>query len=229
MTGSTLKVAGVLQRVKNSREDMLVEGFQGDIGVELKTYAFNAFGSYRGVTQSNGERFVSLMVYGNVQGSILKTPYVEIRGISGGFGLGSQIVPPPINQIRGFHLLMEPSVDPISAFTRLQGTSSQARHMTETNGASWVAAGVLGTACETVDVSAFLMLPLDPDAGQISMWARHQLGYLKKVPLSRHWHRSICPSAAPSTLPMGRSDRRGIILNTEGLYLDWRLFCRCLV
>ncbi|KAF4944971.1 hypothetical protein FGADI_12315 [Fusarium gaditjirri] len=170
MTGSTLKVAGTLQRVKQKGQDMVVEGFEGGISVKVKKYEFTGFGSYRGVKYAGRDEFVSLMVYAMVQGPLLKTPYVEVRGISGGFGLGSQLIIPAIDDIHNFPLLMEPSSssDAITTFAKFQGSNGR-QYMKETNGASWVAAGVLAVACETVDISAIVTFPLDPDVGQISI------------------------------------------------------------
>ncbi|KAH7242771.1 hypothetical protein BKA59DRAFT_481274 [Fusarium tricinctum] len=171
MTGSTLNVAGTLQRVKRTGEDMVVEGFEGGISVKVKKYEFTGFGSYRGVKHASGDEFVSLIVYAMVQGPILRTPYVEVRGISGGFGLGSQLIIPPIDKIHNFPLLMEPtssSSNAMTTFTKLRDSGGQ-QFMTETNGASWVAAGVLATACEVVDISAIVKFPLDPNVGQIDI------------------------------------------------------------
>ncbi|KAF5586371.1 hypothetical protein FPANT_7253 [Fusarium pseudoanthophilum] len=170
MTGSTLKVAGILQRVRQKGQDMVVEGFEGGISVKVKKYEFTGFGSYRGVKYAGRGEFVSLMVYAMVQGPLLKTPYVEVRGISGGFGLGSQLIIPAIDDIHNFPLLMEPSSssDTITTFAKFQGSNGR-QYMKETNGASWVAAGVLAVACETIDISAIVTFPLDPDVGQISI------------------------------------------------------------
>ncbi|KAH6953574.1 hypothetical protein DER45DRAFT_576084 [Fusarium avenaceum] len=171
MTGSTLNVAGTLQRVKRTDQDMVVEGFEGGISVKVKKYEFTGFGSYRGVKHASGNEFVSLMVYAMVQGPLLRTPYVEVRGISGGFGLGSQLIVPPIDKIHNFPLLMEPTSsgsNALTTFAKLRNSSGQ-QYMTETNGASWVAAGVLATACEVVDISAIVKFPLDPNVGQIDI------------------------------------------------------------
>ncbi|KAI6753868.1 hypothetical protein HG530_013044 [Fusarium avenaceum] len=171
MTGSTLNVAGTLQRVKRTGQDMVVEGFEGGISVKVKKYEFTGYGSYRGVKHASGDEFVSLMVYAMVQGPILKTPYVEVRGISGGFGLGSQLIIPSIDKIHNFPLLMEPTSsgsNAMTTFAKLRDSGGQ-QYMTETNGASWVAAGVLATACEVVDISAIVKFPLDPNVGQIDI------------------------------------------------------------
>ncbi|KAH6880830.1 hypothetical protein B0T10DRAFT_463896 [Thelonectria olida] len=143
MTGSNLNVTGFLQRIKLKSDDMAIEGFEGGIGT------------------SQGNEFVSLMVFTMLQGPILTTPYVEIRGISDGFGIGSQLLLPPVTEINTFPLLMGPSSDPLVAFDKLRGTGSRRQYITETNGANWVAAGILATACELIDISAVLThLPL---------------------------------------------------------------------
>ncbi|KAK7419843.1 hypothetical protein QQZ08_010677 [Neonectria magnoliae] len=170
MTGSNLNVAGFLQRIREKREDMLIEGFEGGIGVKFKSYEFTAFGSYKGVKTGPGaDEFVSLMVYGMMQGPILKTPYVEICGISGGFGLGSQLTLPHVSQIHTFPLLMGATPNAVETFAKLRGSDNGPRYITETNGSSWFAVGILATACETVDVSAVLTLPLSPNVSELSI------------------------------------------------------------
>ncbi|KAF5559640.1 hypothetical protein FNAPI_4641 [Fusarium napiforme] len=170
MTGSTLKVAGTLQRVGQKGQNMVVKGFGGGINAKVKKYKFTGFGSYRDVKYGGRDEFVSLMVYAMVQGPLLKTPYVEVRGISRGFGLGSRLIIPAIDDIHNFPLLLEPSSssDTITTFAKFQGSNGR-QYIKEMNGASWVAAGVLAVACETVDISAIVTFPLDPDVGQISI------------------------------------------------------------
>ncbi|KAF4493524.1 hypothetical protein FAGAP_10374 [Fusarium agapanthi] len=123
-----------------------------------------------GVKHAGRDEFVSLMAYAMVQVTLLKTPYVEVRGISDGFGLGSQLIIPTIDDIHNFPLLMESSSrsDAITTFAKFQGASG-GRYIKETNGSSWVAAGVPAVACETVDISAIVTFPLDPNVGQISI------------------------------------------------------------
>ncbi|CAM1505070.1 Fc.00g107070.m01.CDS01 [Cosmosporella sp. VM-42] len=104
-----------------------------------------------------------------MQGSILKTPYVEIRGISGGFGLGSLLTLPPVTEIQHFPLLVGATPNPFETFAKLRGLDNSPRYITEANGASWLAVGVLATACETVDVPAVLTLPLSTDINQINI------------------------------------------------------------
>ncbi|KAF5539411.1 hypothetical protein FMEXI_8900 [Fusarium mexicanum] len=166
MTGDNLTVAGFLDRIDTAS----ARGFQGGLGVTFEAYDFTAFASYEDVT-NNGQTFMSLMAYAELQGPILKTPIVEIRGISGGFGLGSQLTVPPVTDLGSFPLLMSSSPTPnaISAFAELQGTSGGTQYITPVDGATWVAVGVLGIACETVDISAILTLALGPQVDEIAI------------------------------------------------------------
>ncbi|KAF4440704.1 hypothetical protein FACUT_3242 [Fusarium acutatum] len=166
MTGDNLTVAGFLDRIDTAS----AQGFQGGLGVTFEAYDFTAFASYEDVTD-NGQTFMSLMAYAELQGPILKTPTVEIRGISGGFGLGSQLTVPPVTDLGNFPLLMSSSPTPnaINAFAELQGTSGGTQYITPVNGATWVAVGVLGIACETVDISAVLTLALGPQVDEIAI------------------------------------------------------------
>ncbi|RSL82212.1 hypothetical protein CEP51_005300, partial [Fusarium floridanum] len=165
MTGDSLSVAGFLQRIDSAS----AQGFQGGLEVTFNPYAFTGFGSYADVVDRQGNKFISLMVYAMMQGPILKTPLVEIRGISGGFGLGSQLSLPPVTNIDSFPLLMSASPNAMEMFAELQGTSGGQQYITEVNGAMWFAVGVLGTACETVDVSAILTLALSPQVDEIAV------------------------------------------------------------
>ncbi|KAM0544226.1 hypothetical protein ACHAPJ_011915 [Fusarium lateritium] len=166
MTGDNLTVVGFLDRIDTAS----AQGFQGGLGVTFEAYDFTAFASYEDVTD-NGQTFMSLMAYAELQGPILKTPIVEIRGISGGFGLGSQLTVPPVTDLGSFPLLMSSSPTPnaINAFAELQGTSGGTQCITPVNGATWVAVGVLGIACETVDISAVLTLALGPQVDEIAI------------------------------------------------------------
>ncbi|KAF4501986.1 hypothetical protein FAGAP_1777 [Fusarium agapanthi] len=166
MTGDNLTVAGFLDRIDTAS----AQGFQGGLGVTFEAYEFTAFASYEDVTDS-GQTFMSLMAYAELQGPILKTPIVEIRGISGGFGLGSQLTVPPVTNLGSFPLLMSsnPTPNAISVFAELQGTSGSTQYITPVNGATWVAVGVLGIACETVDISAVLTLALGPQVDEIAI------------------------------------------------------------
>ncbi|KAF4333890.1 hypothetical protein FBEOM_12284 [Fusarium beomiforme] len=168
MTGSNLNVAGSLHRIKVEGENMAIAGFEGGVSVKLKTYEFVGFGSFKGVKFNNQEEFVSLMAYAMLSGPILKTPCVEIVSISGGFGFGSKLQLPPITEINNFPLLMSPTHDPLVMFDKLRSNGGQ-KHMTETNSANWVAAGIRATACETVDISAVLTLPLDPSVSELAI------------------------------------------------------------
>jgi hypothetical protein len=73
---------------------MVVEGFEGGTIDKIRKYEFTSFGSYSGVKHAIGYEFVSFMVYAMVQAPILRAPSVEVHGISGGFGFGSQLVEP---------------------------------------------------------------------------------------------------------------------------------------
>jgi hypothetical protein len=167
MTGSNLNVAGALHRIKVEGEDISITGFEGGVSVKLKKYQFVGFGSYKRV-KTKQEEFVSLMAYAMLKGTMVKTGLVELSGISGGFGLGSKLEIPAITEIHKFPLLIDPDADPMVMFERLRGTGDT-KYMTETNGANWVAAGVLGTACELIDVRAVLTIPLDPSAGELAI------------------------------------------------------------
>lgn len=166
MTGDNLTVAGFLDRINTAS----AQGFQGGLGITFEAYDFTAFASYEDVTD-NGQKFMSLMAYAELQGPILKTPIVEIRGISGGFGLGSQLTVPPVTDLGNFPLLMSssPSPNAINAFAELQGTSGGTQYIIPVDGATWVAVGVLGIACETVDISAVLTLALGPQVDEIAL------------------------------------------------------------
>ncbi|KAH7258883.1 uncharacterized protein BKA55DRAFT_536598 [Fusarium redolens] len=167
MTGSNLNVAGTLHRIKVEGDDISITGFEGGVSVKLKKYQFVGFGSYKSV-KTKQEEFVSLMAYALLKGPMLKTGLVELSGISGGFGFGSKLEIPSITEIHKFPLLVDPDTDPMVMFDRLRGTGDT-KYMTETNGANWVAAGVLGTACELIDVRAVLTIPLDPSAGELAI------------------------------------------------------------
>ncbi|SCV51647.1 uncharacterized protein FFB14_12116 [Fusarium fujikuroi] len=167
MTGSNLNVAGTLHRINVEGDDMSITGFEGGVSVKLKKYQFVGFGSYKTV-KTQQEEFVSLMAYAMLSGPMVKTGLVELNSISGGFGFGSKLEIPSITDIHKFPLLVSPDVDPMIMFERLRGTGD-AKYMTETNGANWVAAGVMGTACELIDVRAILNIPLDPSAGELAI------------------------------------------------------------
>ena len=175
MTGRNLALAGFLERVKEKQEGgREVVGFEGGIGMTIKTYAFTAFGSYREVTEKDGTAaFASLMAYAMLQGPILKTPYVEIRGLCGGFGVGSQLTLPSVTQVRGFPLLMDATASAADTFARLRGSGPGGgggpRYMTEVDGATWFAVGVLATAFETVDVSAVVTLAMSPEVCEMGI------------------------------------------------------------
>ncbi|KAI1011808.1 hypothetical protein LB503_004831 [Fusarium chuoi] len=168
MTGSNLNVAGTLHRINVEGDDMSITGFEGGVSVKLKKYQFVGFGSYKTV-KTQQEEFVSLMAYAMLSGPMVKTGLVELNSISGGFGFGSKLEIPSITDIHKFPLLVSPDVDPTIMFERLRGTGD-AKYMTETNGANWVAAGVMGTACELIDVKAILTIPLDPSAGELAIF-----------------------------------------------------------
>ncbi|KAH7007676.1 hypothetical protein EDB80DRAFT_577802, partial [Ilyonectria destructans] len=165
MTGDSLSVAGFLQRVDTTS----VQGFQGGLEVTFEPYAFTGFASYEDV-EKDGEKFISLMLYAMLEGPILKTPLIEIRGISGGFGLGSQLTVPQVTDLQSFPFLMGSATpNAVDMFSTLQGSSSSPSYITQVNGATWFAVGVLGTACETVDISAVLTLALGPQVDEIAI------------------------------------------------------------
>ncbi len=169
MTGPNLAVAGFLQRVAENRDGREVMGYEGGIGLSIKPYAFTAFGTYKDILEADGTKLVSLMVYAMLQGPILKTPYVEVRGISGGFGIGSKLALPSVADVKNFPLLMDATPSAVDTFAKLRGSNEGPRYITEVNGGTWFAVGVLATACETVDVSAVVTLAMSPDVAEIGI------------------------------------------------------------
>jgi hypothetical protein len=169
MTGPTLTIAGFLERIKEIENGLEIEGYQGGIGVKFTPYTFIAFGSYKDV-KGQGDSFSSFFVYAMLQGPLLKTPYVEIKGISGGFGYGSQLTLPGITEIQKFPLLMDADPNPQKAFKKLQdGNSGGTQFISIARGSMWFAVGILATAMETVDVSALLTLQISPTVTEIGI------------------------------------------------------------
>jgi len=103
-------------------------------------------------------------------GSLLKTPLFELRSISGGFGIGSEITLPEMADVGQFPLLLHQEPSAKEALKSLRsgigvvsaaGSGGEGKgkpYIAPAKGHAWFAAGMLGTACGIVDISAVLYL-----------------------------------------------------------------------
>ena len=174
LDGPTLTVAGFLERVNDIKGQVKAVGFKGGVTVKVSAYSFTAFGSYETIetTADDGSKgeFTSLMVYALLQGTLLKTPFIEIRGICGGFGYGSQLTLPAVTELAQFPLLADREASAVAAFRKLRGGASGGpKYIRPMQGSLWFAVGILATAMETVDVRALLTVQLSPTVQEIGI------------------------------------------------------------
>ena len=173
MTGASFSAAGFLENTSHmvdvgdggdgKHKQKLVVGFQGGVAVAFSRYMFTAFGSY------TEDDFASFFVFAMLQGTLIKTPYVEITGITGGFGYGSQLRLPGVAELDGFPLLVKVEkgkpIRPMDTFDKFRLST----YITPAQGSLWFAVGISATAMETVDLSAVLTVQLAPDVNEIGL------------------------------------------------------------
>jgi hypothetical protein len=138
--------------------------YVGGLTVSMDPYVLTAAGAYGTITDAAGNTYKTVAVFAQLQGPLIELEFVEVSGMTLGFGYNSHMTLPTVDTVTSFPLVGPkpvPSGSAIDIFNNLQTPSPPAPHppwIVPQSGSIWLAAGLNATALSTLTVSALAVL-----------------------------------------------------------------------
>lgn len=137
-------IAGAIKKF----EDSGGKGYAGGLSIVLSQWAFMAAGLYERITR-DGQEYSTIFAFAKLEGPIAELEFVEIHGLTGGFGYNSKLRFPSISEVTKFPFVTIST----GAQPETNDTKSQLLALTDTAGANggwmtpendsfWLAAGM---------------------------------------------------------------------------------------
>ncbi|KAF4417065.1 hypothetical protein FACUT_12497 [Fusarium acutatum] len=163
LDSSPLRMAGTL--IKESSQDQEKDVFSGGATVGFKKYSILGLGKYS-ETKSTGA--VSFFAYVQLNGPLAKIGAVEISGVKAGVGYNTGIRTPDLSHIAAFPFCAQTprslqeigtaSKDPLQILDNFLNQG----WFYDSPGNTWLAMGMEAVICETVNISAAVIVTVTP-------------------------------------------------------------------
>lgn len=156
-----IQLGGAFLKVTQTQGDKTFDAYYGEVLVRLPQFSLTAVGGW--APDANPAMF---FLYLAVDAPIGGPPFLQVTGLSGGFGINSRLVLPEIDAVSTYVLMPGPSApkqpsDPADVLSdvvpRLQSTFEVQA------GQYWVAAGIAASSFEMINVQAVLSVGFGVD------------------------------------------------------------------
>lgn len=156
-----IQLGGAFLRVTQKQGDKTFDAYYGEVLVKLSKFSLTAVGGW--APDADPAMF---FLYLAIDAPIGGPPFLQVTGLSGGFGINSRLVLPEIDAVSTYALMPGPSApkqpsDPADVLSqvvpRLQSTFEVQA------GQYWVAAGIAASSFEMITVQAVLSVGFGVD------------------------------------------------------------------